>query len=93
MSRGHTSHRPVALDPIRLVALTRVAIRHPVFGVGSERIAVNVMSELLFVANLLTLLANLGVLGMTLKLYTEILKDKKFDHRAEATGHNGGRHV
>jgi hypothetical protein len=43
------------------------------------------------IANLLILLANLGVLGITVKLYTEILKDRKFDHRADKTGHDGGR--
>ena len=43
------------------------------------------------IANLLVLLANLAVLGVTVKLYTEILKDRKFDHRADATGHDGGR--
>jgi len=32
--------------------------------------------------NLLILLANLCVLGLTLKLYTEILKDKSQDRRA-----------
>jgi hypothetical protein len=31
----------------------------------------------------------LGVLGITVKLYTEILKDRKFDSRAEKHGHGG----
>ena len=35
------------------------------------------------VASLLVLLANLAVLGLNLKLYTEILKDKSQDKRAE----------
>jgi hypothetical protein len=33
--------------------------------------------------NLLILLANLGVLGLSLKLYTEILKDKSQDRRTK----------
>jgi hypothetical protein len=33
------------------------------------------------VANALILLANLAVLGMTLKLYTEYFKDKSCDRR------------
>jgi hypothetical protein len=33
--------------------------------------------------NLLVLLSNLVVLGLTIKLYTEILKDRKMDHRSE----------
>lgn len=33
-------------------------------------------------ANILILLANLAVLGLNLKLYTEILKDKSQDRRA-----------
>lgn len=33
------------------------------------------------VANLLILLLNLGVLGLSIKLYTEILKDKSQDAR------------
>lgn len=37
----------------------------------------------MIVANILILIANLGVLGLTLKLYTEILKDKAFDQRAK----------
>jgi hypothetical protein len=42
------------------------------------------------IANLLVLIANLGVLGITVKVYTEILKDRKFDSRAERHGHDGG---
>lgn len=38
------------------------------------------------VANLLVLLANIGVLGLTVKLYTEILKDRKFDVREVRSG-------
>lgn len=38
------------------------------------------------ITNLLILLANLGVLGITVKLYTEILKDRKFDVREERSG-------
>ena len=44
-------------------------------------------------ANLLILLANLGVLAVTAKLYTEILKDRRFESRAEKHGHDGGRKV
>lgn len=33
------------------------------------------------IANALILLANLGVLGLTLKLYTEYFKDKAQDRR------------
>lgn len=33
------------------------------------------------VANLIILLLNLGVLGLSIKLYTEILKDKSQDAR------------
>jgi hypothetical protein len=32
--------------------------------------------------NVLILLANLAVLGLALKLYTELFKDKAFDKRA-----------
>jgi hypothetical protein len=45
----------------------------------------------LLVAMLLILAINIGVLAVTVKLYTEILKDRKFDHRAETKGHDGGR--
>jgi hypothetical protein len=34
-------------------------------------------------ANILVLMANLMVLGITIKLYTEILKDKNQDRRTE----------
>jgi hypothetical protein len=47
----------------------------------------------LLVAALLILLANLGVLGITVKLYTEILKDRKFDVREARSGHDGGRQL
>jgi len=40
----------------------------------------------LLVASLLVLLANLAVLGITVKLYTEILKDRKFDVREVRSG-------
>jgi len=43
------------------------------------------------IVNLLILLANLGILGIAVKVYTEILKDRKFDSRAQSTGHDGGR--
>lgn len=33
--------------------------------------------------NMLILIANVAVLGMTVKLYTEIFKDKAFDKRAK----------
>ena len=46
---------------------------------------------ILFLAlNLLVLLANLAALAITAKLYTEILKDAKFDSRAKQHGHDGG---
>ncbi len=45
------------------------------------------------VANLLVLLANLGILAVTVKLYTEILKDRKFDVREVRSGHDGGRRI
>ena len=48
------------------------------------------MSALL-IASLIVLLANLAVLGITVKLYTEILKDRKFDVREVRSGHDGGR--
>jgi hypothetical protein len=35
------------------------------------------------VSGLLILLANLGILGLNLKLYTEILKDKSQDRRVK----------
>lgn len=34
------------------------------------------------IANLLVLLMNLGMLGLVIKLYTEILKDKSQDRRS-----------
>lgn len=34
--------------------------------------------------NMLVLIANLAVLGFTLKLYTELFKDKAFDKRARS---------
>jgi hypothetical protein len=43
------------------------------------------------IVNLLILLANLGVLAITAKLYTEILKDQRFEGRAKKHGHDGGR--
>lgn len=39
--------------------------------------------ELALIGGLLILLANLGVLGLNLKLYTEILKDKSQDRRVK----------
>jgi len=41
------------------------------------------------VVNLLILIANLGVLALTIKLYTEILKDKNMSARASQSK-NGG---
>jgi hypothetical protein len=41
---------------------------------------------LLLIASVLILLANIGVLGITVKLYTEILKDRKFDLREVRSG-------
>jgi hypothetical protein len=38
----------------------------------------------LTVVNLLILLANLGVLALTVKLYTEILKDKNMSARLKS---------
>lgn len=43
------------------------------------------------IANLLVLLANLAVLGFVIKVYTEQLKDRKFDVRERRSGHDGGR--
>jgi hypothetical protein len=40
----------------------------------------------LLLAMLLILLANLGVLAITAKLYTETLKDRKFDIREVRSG-------
>jgi hypothetical protein len=40
--------------------------------------------------NLVILIANLGVLGLMVKLYTEIVKDKQFDNRAKRYDHTGG---
>ena len=45
----------------------------------------------MLIASLLVLLANLGVLAITVKVYTEILKDRKFDVREKRSGHDGGR--
>lgn len=42
------------------------------------------------IANILVLIANLGVLAITIKLYTEILKDARFEGRAKTHGHDGG---
>lgn len=39
------------------------------------------------------LLAHIGLVAITVKLYTEILKDRKFDSRSSAHGHDGGRQV
>jgi len=44
----------------------------------------------MIVAELLILLACLAVLGLQLKIYTEQLKDRKFDSRSEKHGHDGG---
>lgn len=38
------------------------------------------------IANLLVLLVNLGVLGISVKIYSEYLKDKQFESRAERLG-------
>jgi hypothetical protein len=38
----------------------------------------------LTIANCLVLLANIGVFGLSLKLYTEILKDQSQNRRAAA---------
>lgn len=40
------------------------------------------MSDAVAIISALILLANIGVLAMTVKLYTEIFKDKAFDKRA-----------
>jgi hypothetical protein len=40
---------------------------------------------------ILILLACLAVLGLQLKIYTEQLKDRKFDVREARSGHDGGR--
>lgn len=37
----------------------------------------------LLIASLLVFLANLGVLGLVLKLYTEILKDQNMNKRSK----------
>lgn len=39
--------------------------------------------DVVLLACLLVLLANLGVLGLTLKLYTEYFKDRAISRRAE----------
>jgi hypothetical protein len=44
------------------------------------------MTAVILIAELLILLACLGVLGITVKLYTEILKDQKFDVRERRSG-------
>lgn len=50
------------------------------------------LSVALLVACLLVLGACLVVvLAVVVKCYTEILKDRKFDHRAETKGHDVGR--
>ena len=36
------------------------------------------------------LLAHIGLLAITVKLYTEILKDRKFDDRSKKHAHDGG---
>jgi hypothetical protein len=46
------------------------------------------MVEML-VANSLVLLANLGVLALTIKLYTEILKDKNMAARVSQAKNDG----
>ena len=40
-------------------------------------------------ASILILLANIAILGLNLKLYTEILKDKSQDNRAKGGPRNG----
>jgi hypothetical protein len=45
------------------------------------------MSE---ISGLLILLANLGILGLNIKLYTEIFKNQKFDERSAKNRHDGG---
>jgi hypothetical protein len=39
------------------------------------------MNELITVANVMILLANLAVFGLSLKLYTELMKDKNMNSR------------
>lgn len=41
------------------------------------------MINTLTAVNCVILLANLGILGLTLKLYTELFKDKAFDQRSK----------
>jgi len=41
------------------------------------------------VTGVLILLANIAILGLNLKLYTEVLKDKSMDHRAKGGPRNG----
>ena len=41
------------------------------------------------VANLLILLANLCVLGLTVKLYTEYFKDRAISNRSKGGGFDG----
>lgn len=41
------------------------------------------MDEIFTIINLLILLANIGVLALSTKLYTEHFKDKAFDQRAK----------
>jgi hypothetical protein len=38
------------------------------------------------IANLLVLAINLGVLGISIKIYSEYLKDKQFESRAQRPG-------
>lgn len=42
------------------------------------------MSEWLLVAGLLVLLANVAVLGLNLKLYTEWVKDRNMERRRQS---------
>lgn len=39
--------------------------------------------DILTIVNCVILLTNLGILGLTLKLYTELFKDKAFDQRSK----------
>jgi hypothetical protein len=50
-----------------------------------------VSAGVILIANLLVLLGSLAALAITVKLYTEILKDQRFEGRAKKHGHDGGR--
>lgn len=41
------------------------------------------------IANLLVLAVNLGVLALSIKLYTEVLKDQSQNRRAQRATHQG----